>query len=352
MSYTLATLLYKRFEEMPTRVTIESQFEPVVNLPYPAITICTPNQMTLTSLKDLKRSLVDGNLTIDLEATMPLLLGFHEIVNNPDLTVLRHLEELFEANRYTIPEVMGTLPQSCDRFLKRCFLEGVLYANCEDLFQPILTGHGYCCAFNSLYMFNGKRNIAKHNFENRTVKHAGVTHALVAVTDYEVDDAVPGTLLNAGAIRVMYTDWTEFPSDDETAIVDTRGESYHFLSATYTYCSDEVQSLPVWSRKCYFEDERFLPFFRNYHNSNCDHMCYVVAVKRACGCFPEFLPNVRADDVCKITKIPCIIQVKQDMQSWLFDDYCECPRDCVSRKYRAEITVGNFKALKEVLKNP
>ncbi|KAH9630818.1 hypothetical protein HF086_001046, partial [Spodoptera exigua] len=45
----------------------------------------------------------------------------------------------------------------------------------------------------------------------------------------------------------MYTDYTEFPSDDELSYIDGYGESFHILSATYTYCSDEVKSLPVWS---------------------------------------------------------------------------------------------------------
>ncbi|KAJ8713902.1 hypothetical protein PYW08_007522 [Mythimna loreyi] len=352
MSWRLAYLLYNRFTEMPTRVTIESQFEPVMNLPYPAITLCSPNQISISSMNYFKRSLVDGNVTIDLEAALPAILGFYQIINDLDNTVLTHLQRLFDLNRYTVPEVMGRMPQSCDKFLKRCYLEGKHYENCSDLFKPILTVHGYCCAFNSQYSFNGKRNMIIPNFKNRTVQAVGFTNALIVVTDYDVEDAMPGTLVNAGAILVMYTDWTEFPSDDEMAVIDTRGESYHILHAVYTYCSDDVQSLPVWSRKCYFEDEHHLPFFRKYHNSDCDHMCYVAAVYKACGCFPAFLPFIREDTTCRITSIPCIIKVKKDMNNWLLAHQCDCPRDCVSRKYRADFTLGNFNALPYVIRNP
>ena len=58
MSFLLTILLYNRFAEMPTRVTIESQFEPVENLPYPAITLCSPNQMTISALNYFSRNLM------------------------------------------------------------------------------------------------------------------------------------------------------------------------------------------------------------------------------------------------------------------------------------------------------
>ncbi|CAH0594118.1 unnamed protein product [Chrysodeixis includens] len=352
MSFILTQFLYNRFEEMPTRVTIESQFESLIDLPYPAITLCSPNQMTITAMKYFNRSLVDGNLTIDLQATLPMLLAFYEIMNNLDADRLQHLQDLFEENRYSVPEVLATLPQSCDDFLKRCYLEGKLYPKCAGLFKPILTTHGFCCAFNNVYYFNGKRNTASNKFPNFTINAVGLFNSLTVVSDYDPADAIEGTLLNGGAIRVMYTDWTEFPADDETSIVDPNGESYHILHITYTYCSDEVQTLPVWSRNCFFEDEHHLPYFRKYHNSDCDHTCYLLAVRQACGCYLSFVPNVRSEAGCKITHIPCIINVKKEMYNWLSAQECDCPRDCVSRRYRAEVVMGNFNAVPYMLRNP
>lgn len=189
--------------------------------------------------------------------------------------------------------MLATLPQNCDDFLKRCYLEGKLYSNCSALFKPILTTHGFCCTFNNVYYFNGKRlvfelnhlnglkswfdwvpysqikngslwptvfltvrfpssgckswtahvffssghiatssmviiywpqtifylhlgktviakvyslsdfrNTVSNKLPNFTINAIGVFNALTVVTDYDPADAIEGTLLNGGAIRV------------------------------------------------------------------------------------------------------------------------------------------------------
>ncbi|XP_022834506.1 sodium channel protein Nach-like [Spodoptera litura] len=351
MSFSITYFLYNRFEEMPTRIAIENQFEPIKSLPYPAITLCTPNQITKSSLEYFKTTLIEGNKT-GLETYIPLVLGFYEYIDITDQTrdKLKRFQDLLEKNRYTVPDLLSRVPQMCNRFLKRCYLERKMY-NCTDLFKPILTARGYCCTFNNNYMFNHRMNSRDPNFVNRTVKATGLTNALVVVTDYEMEDSINGTLLNAGAVPVMYTDWTEFPSDDELTYIDGYGESFHIISATYTYCSDEVKSLPVRSRNCYFHDEHVLDHFTSYHNSDCDHLCYANAVIEACNCTPPYIPNTGRSHFCTLVDIPCIIDVKWNMSNWLTTENCKCLRDCESRRYHGEMSLGNFNAIPYTLKN-
>uniref|UniRef100_A0A2H1VKW3 SFRICE_012692 n=1 Tax=Spodoptera frugiperda TaxID=7108 RepID=A0A2H1VKW3_SPOFR len=301
-------------KQMPIIIAIENQFEPMRNLPYPAITLCTPNQVTVSALEYFKIRLTKGNTT-NLESYLPLVLGFYEYVDITDQTRenLKIFQDLLDQNKLSVPELLGRVPQQCVKFLKRCYLERKVY-NCTDLFKPILTARGYCCTFNNNYMFNLKMNTKYRNFINRTVKATGIPNALIVVTDYEMDDSMNDTLLNAGAVPVMYTDWTEFPSDDELSYIESYGESFHTISATYTYCSDEVKSLPVRSRNCFFHDELRLDHFWSYHNSDCDHLCYANAVKRVCNCTPAHLPDTATGEFCKLTDIPCVIDVK-----------CKCP---------------------------
>ncbi|CAH1637630.1 unnamed protein product [Spodoptera littoralis] len=293
----------------------------------------------------------EGNKT-GLETYIPLVLGFYEYIDITDQTrdKLKRFQDLLEKNRYTVPELLSRVPQMCKRFLKRCYLERKMY-NCTDLFKPILTARGYCCTFNNNYIFNHRMNTRDPNFVNRTVKATGFTNALVVVTDYEMEDSITGTLLNAGAVPVMYTDWTEFPSDDELTYIDGYGESFHIISATYTYCSDEVKSLPVRSRNCYFPDEHVLDHFWSYHNSDCDHLCYANAVKEACNCTPPYIPHSGRSLFCTLVDIPCIIDVKWNMSNWLTTENCMCLRDCESRRYHGEMSLGNFKAIPYTIKN-
>ncbi|CAB3246177.1 unnamed protein product [Arctia plantaginis] len=341
LSFTVTYLLYWRFDQMPTHVTIENQFEPIVNLPYPTITLCPSSQMTKSSVEFFNR---EGNLTIDLKSILPTLLGFYELVDNINDYDLDKLQKSFDLNRFTIPEVMGRIPLSCERFLKHCFLEGELH-DCKKIFKPILTVHGYCCSFNSKYYFTGKRVTIERNFKIRTISATGLSSFFSVISDYEPEEAFASTILNAGSIRVMLTDWTEYPFDYESYLVDTNAESYLFLRATDTYCSSDVQLLPVSSRECLFDDERKLPFFWYYHDSDCELMCQVLAVKDSCDCWLFFLPFLGIDNTCKATHIPCIMNVKKNMYLWLNSEQCHCPRNCVSRKYHADVTVGNFRAL-------
>ncbi|XP_028040770.1 sodium channel protein Nach-like [Bombyx mandarina] len=246
LACTLTWLLYNRFNEIPTRITIENQYEPVQNLPHPAITICSPNQITASGLKHLNKTLVDGNLTINLEETIPKLLGFYTILKNANITLLAHLQSLLDDNRYDAPEVMGALPQKCDNFLKLCYLERRKYPKCNKLFRPIITAYGICCSFNSFYEFKEKRNVPINNFKPFMIRGSEFHDGLTVVVDSDPENSVPHTVLYAGAIKVMYSDWTEFPVDHESILVEPGTETYHLIHATYTYCSDDVKALPSW----------------------------------------------------------------------------------------------------------
>ncbi|XP_030032709.2 sodium channel protein Nach [Manduca sexta] len=150
----------------------------------------------------------------------------------------------------------------------------------------------------------------------------------------------------------MFTDWNEFPADDETNLVEPDTESYHSIHATYTYCSDDVKVLPAWSRKCYFSDEYPLRFFRSYHDSDCDHMCFVRAVEKFCQCLPAYVPNVYQSQVCNVTSIPCMMEVKLQLGKWMYSKECDCPRDCESLRFKVDMSIGNLNALPYVLNNP
>ncbi|CAG4931593.1 unnamed protein product [Parnassius apollo] len=202
----LSLLLYDRFVEMPTRITIENQYESLHNLPYPAITICSPNQATISALDHFNKTLVDGNLTLDLKKVVPQLLDFSFgtfLLGSININELKHLQDVIERNRYSALDVMSLLPQRCDRFLKRCFFEQKIYP-CEVLFDSILTQNGMCCIFNSIYYFkNNKRNERKANFIKFKATKADLENSLTVVTDYDPEDAVEGTVLYAGSSRVI-----------------------------------------------------------------------------------------------------------------------------------------------------
>ncbi|XP_052756545.1 sodium channel protein Nach-like [Galleria mellonella] len=352
LSWTLVYLLYNRFNDRPTRITIENQYEMMKNMPYPSITICSPNQITISSMKHFNKTLVDGDITFDLERVLPQLLGFYVPLQVWDAPGLEQLQKVINLNRYTVPEVINLMPQRCDRFLKLCILQRKSYPHCRGLFRPILTTNGHCCIFNNIYYFeNKRRNEKDFNFLNWKVKSFGPMEPLTVVTDYEPDDALDGTIVNAGSIRIMINDMYEFPADEETKLVHPYTESFHIIHVSYTYCSEDVRALPSSSRNCFFNDEQHLPFFGDYRNSDCDQLCYVKAVEAACDCMLYYVPYVKAQRACNFTSISCIVKAKLHIFKWLTSENCDCPRDCDSRRYTTDMTVGNLDALPYVMTN-
>ncbi|KPI92428.1 Sodium channel protein Nach [Papilio xuthus] len=300
----LTLLLHRRFMETPTHITIENQFEPIYNLPYPAITLCSPNQITASAVEHFKQTLVVS--------------------------------------------VMSLLAQNCNTFLKRCFFQNKLYP-CEELFEPVLTKLGVCCAFNSIYKFvNNKRNEKKPNFIKHKSKINRLKHGLTVIVDYDPYNAVDGTVQHAGATRIVFTDWSEFPLEVESVLAHPGIEAFLLISATYTYCSEEVATLPIDSRKCVFEDEVILPHFWKYHHTDCELNCLVSKVESECHCVVFYVPNVSPHQVCNFTKIPCITDVKYQMTEESSASWCGCQRDCVSRRYSVEHFNGNLQAVQHV----
>ncbi|CAH4031782.1 unnamed protein product [Pieris brassicae] len=350
----LSWLLYCRFLEMPTRITIENQYEPVENLPYPSIALCSPNQITLSALKHFNRTLVEGNRTIDFQIACPVLLGFYEFLGDFDQGVISHVEALIEANRYHAIDVMGMIAQKCEDFLILCLFEGKAYPHCNTLFSPVLTKVGMCCVFNNVYQFrHNKRNEKTKDFKLRRIpeKFAGIGRGLKVVADYNPDDAVDGTVVNAGATRVMIMESSEFPSEDESNLVRPYTESFHIIHPTYTYCSEDVKALPSYSRKCLFEHEMRVRHFGEYGSNDCSLLCHIDQIERHCHCLMHYVPFVRHDRACNISSIPCITAVKVQLTNWHEDD-CDCPRDCESINYRSVMMLGNLNALEQLVENP
>ncbi|XP_069360646.1 sodium channel protein Nach-like isoform X2 [Maniola hyperantus] len=335
-------------------IAIENQYAPIRNVSYPAVTVCSPKQVTLSAVEHSERTLVDGNMTIDMKNFLPRLLGFYELFGNNNTQELIKFQNLLSLNRYNALQVLSLLPQRCDDFLRLCYVGGHRYPNCKGLFRPILTKHGMCCIFNSVYQYDDKsfRNERVSHFVPHKAATGGIFDGLTVVTDYDPASALTGTLLIAGAIRTMFTASHEFPADDETSLVHAYSESFHSIHATYTYCSEDVIALPYGSRQCYFEDERYLPHFGRYHNSDCDLLCVVHSIERLCRCTMPYLPYVRLSRACNVSNIDCIVQANKDLNKWHNTETCVCLRDCVSMRYQVDVTIGNLMALPHMIHNP
>lgn len=57
--------------------------------------------------------------------------------------------------------------------------------------------------------------------------------------------------------------------------------------------SPDVRKYNPYLRRCYFNSERKLKFFKVYTRSNCEHECLADFVKKECGCVKFVMPSMK-----------------------------------------------------------
>lgn len=62
--------------------------------------------------------------------------------------------------------------------------------------------------------------------------------------------------------------------------------------------SENLRGYEIDKRKCFFDEERQLKFFRYYSQSNCELECYMQFRLDKCGCVDYWMPRYRETPVC------------------------------------------------------
>lgn len=92
---------------------------------------------------------------------------------------------------------------------------------------------------------------------------------------------------NGYLVMIHRTD--ELPSDSSFSFHKTDKSVDIEVTPKQTRLSQELQSLDVKRRNCYFEHEKSLELFKVYSKSNCEHECQSFAFAHQCGCVPFYL---------------------------------------------------------------
>jgi Amiloride-sensitive sodium channel len=88
---------------------------------------------------------------------------------------------------------------------------------------------------------------------------------------------------------------------------------------------DNLRKYPPQSRKCYFEGEKPLKFFKFYTKSNCELECKTEAKFQNCGCVLHSMPRDKSTKICSIDELKCKYDVNLTA--------CECYSSCNDLTY-------------------
>lgn len=81
-----------------------------------------------------------------------------------DVGDLEILQKIIDMNRYSIENVMNLIQTSCDELFVKCQFEGE-FVNCSDLFKPVTSQYGLCCAFNKNGQYKWVFVLVSNEFE-------------------------------------------------------------------------------------------------------------------------------------------------------------------------------------------
>nr|XP_031838725.1 sodium channel protein Nach-like [Nomia melanderi] len=343
---------------------IKSTHYGIWNYPFPAVTVCNINRVSLR----LTRKLVD-KLNLPPSISKELVVQDMKLLNEllyPGQTEqnirynLSRLQYIFDANGLSIPTVIESVTQSCESLLTACKLKNY-DVQCNQLFTPRYSRDGLCCSFNY---------ISREQFlENKTkplkVTSCGYQNGLSLLISFEPDD-YHASFLGSIGIKVMvhYSyDYPDFDASTKLVII----EKYSFLTVypKQTYSTEHVRELENTKRDCIFADEGDKVttmdnqgLFARYSYQNCLVECRANVIKAKCGCIPYYYPQ-NETRVCDLRDIECLEVYKswyasswpgrdlspktlRSMQIDVKDRPCNCKPDCDFYRYVVESSEGTL----------
>lgn len=134
------------------------------------------------------------------------------------------------------------------------------------------------------------------------------------------------------------------PNEVPTPFHDEYFISFNFermmtLTAKAYSTDPDLRKYAPTKRRCYFEDERKLKYFKTYTKNLCDYECMTNYTLRMCGCVKFSMPRSSDTTVCDLDKAKCYHRA---MQEWPDKDDdpmmpCSCLPTCNDIQYSVKL---------------
>ncbi|XP_065348977.1 sodium channel protein Nach-like [Cloeon dipterum] len=139
---------WTRYSQSPTATAVETTNFPVWKVPFPAVTICDPNQVTVSNAVKVAQRMSEGNKALEAEilSAFPNLRDLlkHNFVPFSNVSVLHNAMRKYGLS---LPEFMRDVSPSCSDIMVNCQWKGVEQP-CNQLFSRSYSDNGMCCSFN------------------------------------------------------------------------------------------------------------------------------------------------------------------------------------------------------------
>ncbi|XP_026482412.1 sodium channel protein Nach-like [Ctenocephalides felis] len=314
----MSMLVWTRFVDSPTFISVETLNYPISNVAFPAVTMCNTNKVYKPNVGKIEKILLMNN--IPKEEIKHFFSNLSSLVmprkSSPSF---RHVFEILFNNSYDIDTLMTKLAQPCEELLQDCSWLGKRY-DCGLMFNLIKTKEGVCCAFN--YHALTRNLFLETPIMEREVhvSGSGVDQSLVAFLSIQSEHYVSPIKPYAATI-VMIHDPGVYPEMSvNSVIVQPNQDVIVKVEPMVVESTNNVRSLPPKQRQCSFNDEHPLKLTSGYNFENCVTECRMYKMNELCGCVPFTYPHIEMKDgssfeVCTLKDSPCLAKYAHVLNS-------------------------------------
>nr|XP_029720869.1 pickpocket protein 28-like [Aedes albopictus] len=372
----LIQTVYMKWDREPVIVTFAQKPTPVFQIPFPAVTICPETKVKAANLNFtktyyysrfplLRKQLTDDQLNKLLAMLQVCEFAFSDQFDN----------QTYDDDCVSLLKEMS-IPQ--DEIFVVCSWR-TSYENCSTDFRLTLTDVGFCYTFNSIagddllrtdQLHSDFEYIAETRSTNwtlhegyppgtdidtypRRVLGAGIkagVAALIKANESDLDYLCGNSFQGFKVLLHMPNEYPQLlnqhfrvPLNQEVAVS---------VTPRMIITSESIQSYKPNRRQCFFNNERYLKFFKDYTQSNCELECLANFTLRRCGCVKFSMPRSPKVKICGVTMEKCYeiatvellemeVKYRENPRLKNLDD-CNCLPSCTSVQYNTEISQASF----------
>uniref|UniRef100_A0A182NA42 Pickpocket n=1 Tax=Anopheles dirus TaxID=7168 RepID=A0A182NA42_9DIPT len=366
---------YVKWNQAPIIVSFSEKTTPVWEVQFPAITICPETKVPSSKLNfTAKMNEFKGedgdysNATLD-QQVVDQLKAVSQLCNM-----------IFQSNNYYLPFVNGTSEDDVVNILKNlslsrheviglCIYDNY-YTRCVDYMKETITEEGICYSFNMM---------SEQEIFRKNVLHTDHNYMedWYDSTEYSKNDTIPlharGAGLQAGLMlflkqtkkdmdymctgfsqgyKLILHDPNEYPQISKHHIrIPISHEVSIALKPQMIVTSQSAADYSWEKRQCFFNNERYLKFFKVYNQDNCELECITNLTLALCGCVRFSMPRANKTKVCPLHQWHCMfdarsilkqndniskIRAMEGIEKLISN--CNCLPACSSVHYDVEIT--------------
>lgn len=369
-----ANEIYSKWYVYPD-IGLKVKLQSIRQAPFPAFTICPQSKINSRMLNYTTEFLSSTIGVYDMseeerryfEAALQVCIPAH--INN----VFNYTDDMIALDSNNIAKTVEKMTYKTNNTIMACLWRNIPF-DCTKFMTKIMTSEGFCFTSNILdysALFNenslhpdfdvfknekdssnwtmsgGYKSDSLDVYPDRIAsgKYNGLIFLLITNRS-DIDHVCQGPDLG---FRVYWHLPGEIPFTwHRSVLIGIEQQATLIMQPTMIKTSDGLLRYEPDQRRCYFDGEKKLKFFKSYTKSNCDLECLAEFTLSECGCVKFSMPRDIKTPVCNFSKIDCYYKAEN---KWLENDKmykdnkmpCGCYPPCTTIKYESTyFTTANF----------